>query len=127
MPAGEQVVERSPTPGEDRSAARPSCGSEANEDVPAIGRSGSVVSKPAALKPVERMEMRLMREAGATVKEVAGYFGVSVATAMRVLAHLREKLGPEKFKGKDARHHEQRARSHLYSAATSQNASRDAE
>lgn len=70
------------------------------------------MSRPAALKPVDRMEMRLMREAGAEVKDCAGYFGVSVATAMRVLADLRRKLGPEKIKGRGG----QRARAHLYTS-----------
>lgn len=74
------------------------------------------MSKPAALKPVDRMEMRLMRESGVTVRECAGYFNVSVATAMRVLAELREKLGPENFKGTAARHMKQRARSYLYTS-----------
>lgn len=72
------------------------------------------MSKPAALKPVERMEMRLMRESGVEVRDCASYFNVSLATACRVLADLRKKLGPEKFKGTQARHAEQRARSHLY-------------
>lgn len=73
------------------------------------------MSRPAALKPVDRMEMRLMREAGVPVRECAAYFGVSVATAMRILAELSRKLGPEKFKADTVK---QRARRHLY---TSQN------
>lgn len=72
-----------------------------------------IVSRPVALRPVDRMEMRLMREAGATVAQCAAYQNVSVATACRVLAELRKLLGPENFKGA-AR---QRARSHLYDVA----------
>lgn len=65
------------------------------------------------LRPVDKMEMRLMREAGAMVKDCAGYFGVSVPTAMRALAELRRRMGPEKFKAKNAGH---RARSQLYTS-----------
>jgi hypothetical protein len=71
--------------------------------------------RKAIMKPADRMEMRLMREAGVSIKDAAGYFNVSMATAMRVLADLRTKLGPENFKARDSR---QRARAHLY---TSQN------
>jgi hypothetical protein len=72
------------------------------------------MSRAPALRPVDRMEMRLMRESGVELKDCASYFGVSVATACRVLADLRKKLGPEKFKGSQARHAEQRARAHLF-------------
>lgn len=75
------------------------------------------MSKPTALKPVDRMEMRLMRESGVTVKECAGYYDVSVATAMRVLAELRKKLGPENFKDSAVPSARQRARCHLYDIA----------
>lgn len=37
------------------------------------------------LRPVDKMQMRLMREAGVEVTECASYYGVSVATAMRAL------------------------------------------
>lgn len=74
------------------------------------------MSKPPALRPIDRMEMRLMREAGATVKECADYQDVSIATAMRALADLRKRLGPENFKGQNARHLKQRARAYLYSS-----------
>lgn len=76
------------------------------------------------LRPVDKMEMRLMREAGVRVKDCAGYFGVSVPTAMRALAELRRRLGPEKFTGTQARFAKQRARSGIY---TSHLASRDSE
>lgn len=68
------------------------------------------------LKPSEAMELRLMREAGVSVKDGAAFFGVSVATAMRALASLRQKLGPEKFGNNSAaaRMAGQRARSHLF-------------
>lgn len=49
------------------------------------------------LKPVEKFEMRQFREAGMSVKQCAAYFGVSVATAMRALAEMVEKFGPEKL------------------------------
>lgn len=74
------------------------------------------MSRQAALRPVDRMELRLMRESGVEVRDCAAYFNVSLATACRVLADLRKKLGPEKFKGTQARHAEQRARSHLYAS-----------
>lgn len=45
----------------------------------------------------DKYEIRLNREAGIPVKECAALAGVSVATAMRALADLRRKLGPEKF------------------------------
>lgn len=49
------------------------------------------------LKPVEKFEMRQFREAGMAIRECATYFNVSVATAMRALAEMREKFGPEKL------------------------------
>lgn len=45
----------------------------------------------------EKFELRLNREAGIPVKICAQMAGVSLATAMRALAELREKLGPEKL------------------------------
>ncbi len=68
------------------------------------------------LRPVEKFEMRQFREAGMAIKDCATYFDVSVATALRALAEMREKFGPEKLP--PARRH--LARSHL---ATSQNVS----
>lgn len=82
------------------------------------------MSPPVRLRPVDKMEMRLMREAGVKVFDCASYFGVSVPTAMRALADLRKRLGPENFTGAGARHMRQRARAQLY---TSHIASRDAE
>jgi hypothetical protein len=49
------------------------------------------------LKPVEKFEMRQFRESGVSIRECAAYFRVSIATAMRALAELRDKLGPEKL------------------------------
>ena len=72
--------------------------------------------RPALLKPSDRMELRLMREAGVSIKDACAYFEVSVATGMRILADLRKKLGPEKLPRR------QTARSHLY---TSQNSSQN--
>ena len=69
-----------------------------------------------------------MRESGVELRDCASYFGVSLATACRVLADLRKKLGPEKFKGSEGQTAKQRARAHLYEQtasripATSQNA-----
>lgn len=74
------------------------------------------MSPPVRLRPVDKMEMRLMREAGAKVKDCAGYFSVSIPTAMRALAELRKRLGPEKFTGREAWRAEHRARSHLYTS-----------
>jgi hypothetical protein len=68
------------------------------------------------LKPVEKFQIRQFREAGVSLKECASYHHVSVATALRALAELREKLGPEKLPP----HRRQLARSHL---TTSQPAS----
>lgn len=67
------------------------------------------------LKPVDKFEMRQFREVGMSIKDCATYFQVSVATAMRALAEMREKFGPEKLPA--TRRH--LARSHL---ATSHNA-----
>lgn len=61
------------------------------------------------LKPVEKFEMRQFREVGMSIKDCATYFQVSVATAMRGLAEMREKFGPEKLPA--TRRH--LARSHL--------------
>lgn len=73
---------------------------------------------PAPLLTVrDKFELRQLREAGATVKQAAAYKGVSVATAMRALAEMREKLGPEKLPN------EQRARAYL----THRNISRSSE
>ncbi len=77
------------------------------------------MSPPVRLRPVDKMEMRLMREADAKVKECASYFGVSVPTTMRALADLRRRLGPEKFKAETGK---QRARSHLYDSHIARNA-----
>jgi len=61
------------------------------------------------LRPVEKFEMRQFREAGMSIKDCATYFDVSLATAMRALAEMREKFGPEKLP--PARRH--LARAHL--------------
>ena len=53
--------------------------------------------RPTLLSPIEKFEMRLQREAGVSVADVAKYAGVSRATALRALADLRKKLGPEKL------------------------------
>jgi DNA-directed RNA polymerase specialized sigma24 family protein len=63
---------------------------------------------PSSLSPRDKFELRQLREAGVSVKEAAAYMNVSVATAMRALAELRQKLGPEKFTKNG-----QRARSYL--------------
>ena len=55
----------------------------------------------------DRFELRQLREAGVSVKDAAAHLNVSVATAMRALAALRRKLGPEKLPNKE------RMRSHL--------------
>ena len=53
--------------------------------------------RPSPLSVRDRFELRQLREAGVSVRDAAAYFHVSVATAMRALADLRAKLGPEKF------------------------------
>lgn len=63
--------------------------------------------RQALLTPREKFELRQLREAGVKIKDAAAYMNVSVATAMRVLAELRRKLGPEKLKN------ERLARSYL--------------
>ena len=55
----------------------------------------------------DKFELRQLREAGVAVTEAAKYLNVSRATALRALAELRKKLGPEKLPN------EQRARSYL--------------
>lgn len=55
----------------------------------------------------DEFEMRMMREAGVTVRDCAAYFSVSMATAFKALARLRKRLGPEKLPNK------RRARSYL--------------
>jgi predicted DNA-binding transcriptional regulator YafY len=69
------------------------------------------VGRKKTMRPSDAFEMRLMREAGVSVRECAGYFGVSEATAMRELAQLREKMGPEKFKRRG-----HLARAHLFNS-----------
>lgn len=49
------------------------------------------------LREIEKFEMRQFREAGMSVAGCASYFNVSVATAMRALAEMREKFGPERM------------------------------
>jgi len=56
----------------------------------------------------EKFQMRLCREAGMTVAQVARYYGVSMATAFRALAELRAIMGPEKLKNRHL------ARAHLH-------------
>lgn len=63
---------------------------------------------PASLSPRDKFYARQLREDGVPVKQVAAYLNVSVATLMRALAELRQKLGPEKFRSNG-----QRARSYL--------------
>lgn len=55
----------------------------------------------------DKFEIRQLRESGVSIKDAASYKGVSIATAMRALAELRAKLGPEKLPN------ERRARSYL--------------
>jgi IS30 family transposase len=62
----------------------------------------------------EAMQLRLNREAGASVKEAAALAGVSEWTAFRELRRLRKKLGPEKFKGAQAHAARQRARAQTF-------------
>lgn len=77
------------------------------------------MARKPTLKPVEAMEMRLMRESGVTIKDAAAYAGVSEWVAIRELRKLRKKLGPEKFKSDAGRH---RARAHTFvNNASSQN------
>jgi predicted DNA-binding protein (UPF0251 family) len=45
----------------------------------------------------DKFELRQLRESGVSVKEAAAYKGISRATALRALADLRKKLGPEKL------------------------------
>jgi hypothetical protein len=53
------------------------------------------MSEVKCLTQAQKFELRLNREAGIPVKICAQMAGVSVPTTMRVLAELREKLGPE--------------------------------
>lgn len=66
------------------------------------------------LKTAEKFEMRLNRESGMSIRQCALWFNVSMATAMRALAEMRERFGPEKLP--PAKRH--LARSHI---ATSHN------
>ncbi len=59
------------------------------------------------LRPVDIYEMRINREAGIPINDCAKMAGVSRATALKYLAELRRKLGPEKLPN------ERRARSYL--------------
>lgn len=47
------------------------------------------------LKPVEKFSVRQFREAGMSIRQLSGYFNVSMATIYRALAEMREKFGPE--------------------------------
>lgn len=49
------------------------------------------------MREVEKFEARQFREAGMSVSDCARYFDVSIATLMRGLADMREKLGAEKL------------------------------
>ena len=53
--------------------------------------------RPSILRPVEKFELRQLREAGVSVIEACKYVGCSRATGLRALAELRRKLGPEKL------------------------------
>src|SRR5512142_19956 len=77
------------------------------------GRKRRMARKP-TLSPSEAMELRLMRESGVSVKDAAGLAGVSETTALRVLKKLRQKLGPERFKGHLEHQSRQRARAHTF-------------
>lgn len=48
------------------------------------------------LTPPDEMNLRLMREAGVPLKECASYHRISTGTALRILAKLRDRLGPER-------------------------------
>ncbi len=60
-----------------------------------------------ALSTRDKFELRQLRESGVEVTDAAKYLNVSRATALRALAELRRKLGPEKLPNG------QRARSYL--------------
>lgn len=66
------------------------------------------MGRPKVLERKEEFEIRLMREAGVSIKDCAAYFDISEATVYRVLSQLRAQCGPEKLK----RGHTGRA--HLY-------------
>lgn len=60
------------------------------------------------LRTRDKFEMRQYREAGASILQIADMWDVSIATVMRALAEMREKLGPERLppnKQQLARHH----------------------
>lgn len=61
-----------------------------------IAHRGLKRGRRPVMSPADEMNLRLMREADIPMKECASYYGVSPATAMRVLAKLRARLGPEK-------------------------------
>jgi hypothetical protein len=50
------------------------------------------------VSPRDRGQVRLMHEAGLSVHECAGYFGVSDAAVHRALEDLIAQHGPEKFR-----------------------------
>lgn len=59
-----------------------------------------------ALTARDKFELRQFRESGVSVRDCAKYKNVSVATCLRALAELRDKLGPEKLpNGRRARSH----------------------
>lgn len=53
--------------------------------------------RPPTLTPVQEFEIRRYREAGASIKQCASMFEISVTTVYRVLAKQRKKLGLEKL------------------------------
>lgn len=65
------------------------------------------LGRPPKLTPLQEFEIRQYREAGATIKQCAGLYEISIATVYRVLAKQRKKFGIEKLPNG------QRARSYL--------------
>jgi DeoR/GlpR family transcriptional regulator of sugar metabolism len=57
------------------------------------------------LERKDEFELRLMREAGVSIKDCAAYMDISKATVYRTLAKLRAQCGPEKLKGHSGRAH----------------------
>jgi Zn-dependent peptidase ImmA (M78 family) len=55
------------------------------------------LGRPVILTPRDKFEMRQFRETGMSIRDCASYFNVSKATALRALASMRKKFGPEKL------------------------------
>ena len=77
--------------------------------------------RPCKLSQTEKHELRRYREAGVSIARLASMWHLAPTTVHKILAELRERLGPEQLPA-DKKH---LARRHLFISAKSNSTSTD--